>query len=89
MFADATLRINYGRPLLIPQESVLNAGITQQVFVVHPGGVFEPRLISVGPIVNGQVVVFSGLKEGETVVSSGNFLIDSESRLKTPSGGAQ
>jgi RND family efflux transporter MFP subunit len=89
MFADATLRINYDRPLLIPQESVLNAGITQQVFVVHPGGVFEPRLISVGPIVNGQVVVLSGLKEGETVVSSGNFLIDSESRLKTPSGGAQ
>lgn len=89
MFADATLRVNYGSPLLIPQEAVLNSGTTQQVFVVHSGGVFEPRRITVGPAIDGKVAVLSGLKEGEVVVSSGNFLIDSESRLKTPSGGAQ
>jgi RND family efflux transporter MFP subunit len=89
MFADATLHINYGRPLLIPQEAVLDSGTVQQVFVVHPGGVFEPRRIVVGPVFDGQVAVLSGLKEGETIVSSGNFLIDSESRLKTPMGGAQ
>jgi membrane fusion protein, copper/silver efflux system len=89
MFADAILHVNYGRPLLIPQEAVLDAGTTQQVFVVHSGGVFEPRRVIVGPTVDGQVAVLSGLKEGEVVVSSGNFLLDSESRLKTPSGGAQ
>jgi membrane fusion protein, copper/silver efflux system len=89
MFADATLHIDYGRPLQIPQEAMLDSGQSQQVFVVHSGGVFEPRRISVGPTVDGQVVVLSGLKEGEVVVSSGNFLIDSESRLKTPAGGAQ
>jgi membrane fusion protein, copper/silver efflux system len=89
MFADATLHVDYGRPLQIPQEAVLDSGQSQQVFVVHSGGVFEPRRITAGPTVNGQVVVLSGLKEGEIVVSSGNFLIDSESRLKTPSGGAQ
>jgi RND family efflux transporter MFP subunit len=87
MFADATIRIDYGRMLLVPQEAVLNSGETQQVFVVHPGGVFEPRAITIGPVVNGQAAVLSGLKEGEAVVSSGNFLIDSESRMKTPSGG--
>jgi RND family efflux transporter MFP subunit len=87
MFADATLHINYGRPLLVPQEAVLNSGATQQVFVVHAGGVFEPRAVTIGPVVNGQAAVLSGLKEGETVVSSGNFLIDSESRLKSPAGG--
>jgi RND family efflux transporter MFP subunit len=89
MFADATLRVNYGTPLLIPQEAMLDSGTTQQVFVVHPGGVFEPRHITSGPSIDGKVAVLSGLKEGETVVSSGNFLIDSESRLKTPTGGAQ
>jgi RND family efflux transporter MFP subunit len=89
MFADATLRVDYGRPLLVPQEAVLNSGNTQQVFVVHPGGVFEPRRVTIGPVVEGKAAVLAGLKEGETVVSSGNFLIDSESRLKAPSGGAQ
>ncbi len=87
MFADATLQVDYGRALLVPQEAVLNSGMVQQVFVVHPGGVFEPRVITIGPVVNGQAAVLSGLKEGEIVVSSGNFLIDSESRLKSSAGG--
>jgi RND family efflux transporter MFP subunit len=89
MFADATIRVDYGRQLLVPQEAILNSGLTQQVFVVHPGGVFEPRAITIGPVIDGQAAVLSGLKEGETVVSSGNFLIDSESRMKSPSGGQQ
>jgi RND family efflux transporter MFP subunit len=83
MFADAALRVDYGRPLLVPQEAVLNSGSTQQVFVVHEGGVFEPRVVTIGPVVDGQAVVLTGLKEGETVVSSGNFLLDSESRMKS------
>lgn len=87
MFADAKLHVDYGRPLLVPEEAVLNSGNTQQVFVVHEGGVFEPRAITLGPVVDGQAVVLSGLREGETVVSSGNFLLDSESRMKTASGG--
>lgn len=87
MFADAALRVNYGTQILIPQEAVLDSGSGQQVFVVHPGGVFEPRKITMGPVVDGNVAVLSGLKPGETVVTSGNFLIDSESRLKTSMGG--
>jgi RND family efflux transporter MFP subunit len=87
MFAEASLHVNYGRQILVPQEAVLNSGATQQVFVVHEGGVFEPRPVTVGPILDGQAVILSGLKEGETVVSSGNFLIDSESRMKATTGG--
>jgi RND family efflux transporter MFP subunit len=89
MFADAQLRVNYGTQLLVPQEAVLDSGASQQVFVVHPNGVFEPRRVTLGPVIDGNVAVLSGLKVGETVVTSGNFLIDSESRLKTPAGGAQ
>ena len=89
MFADAVLHIDYGRQLLVPQEAVMQNGATQQVFVVHSGGVFEPRAVTIGPMVDGQAAVLSGLKDGETVVSSGNFLVDSESRLKQPAGGGK
>jgi RND family efflux transporter MFP subunit len=89
MFADAQLQVNYGSQILIPQEAVLNSGTEQQVFVVHPGGVFEPRKITLGPVFDGNVAVLSGLKSRETVVTSGNFLVDSESRLKSANGEMQ
>jgi RND family efflux transporter MFP subunit len=89
MFADAQLRVDYGTQIIVPQEAVLDSGTEQRVFVVHPGGVFEPRKITLGPVVDGNVAVLSGLKAGETVVTSGNFLIDSESRLKNSADGAQ
>lgn len=82
MFADATLHIDYGRQVVIPEEAVLDSGADQRVFVVHPGGNFEPRKVTLGPAVGDDVAVLAGLKPGETVVTSGNFLIDSESRLK-------
>jgi len=83
MFADAQLRVDYGMKVVIPAEAVLDSGMEQQVFVVHPGGVFEPRAVTLGPVMDGNVAVLTGLKPGETVVTSGNFLIDSESRLKS------
>ena len=89
MFADAKLRVDYGTKVLIPQEAVLDSGTEQQVFVVHPGGMFEPRKVTLGPVVDGNVAVLSGLKAGETVVVSGNFLIDSESKLKGAMNGMQ
>lgn len=87
MFADAQIQVNYGPQILVPQEAVLDSGTAQQVFVVHPGGTFEPRKVTLGPVIDTDVAVLTGLKPGETVVTSGNFLIDSESRLKTPAGG--
>lgn len=87
MFADAQLHVDYGTKILVPQEAVLNSGTEQHVFVVHQGGMFEPRKVSVGPIVDGKAVILSGLEAGETVVVSGNFLIDSESGLKNAMSG--
>ena len=87
MFANAELHVNYGTQVLVPQEAVLDSGTVQQVFVVHEGGAFEPRKVTLGPGLDGNVAVLSGLKAGERVVTSGNFLIDSESRLKTAAGG--
>ena len=87
MFADATLQVDYGVHVVIPNEAVLDAGTEKRVFVLHPGGVFEPRKVVLGPVFDGNAAVLSGLKAGETVVVSGNFLIDSESNLKTAISG--
>lgn len=82
MFANVALKISYGNQIVIPQEAVLDSGQEQTVFVVHEGS-FQPRKITTGVKLEGRVVVLSGLRAGETVVTSGNFLIDSESRLKS------
>jgi RND family efflux transporter MFP subunit len=82
MFANVKLKVNYGKQVVVPEEAVLDAGKDQSVFVARDGGSFEPRKITAGPKFDGKVVVLSGLKPGETIVTSGNFLIDSESQLK-------
>ena len=89
MFADVQLKINYGEQIAVPQEAIMDSGEKQYVFVVHDGGVFAPRVIKMGAKLEGNVVVLSGLSAGETIVISGNFLIDSESRLKSAMSGMQ
>jgi RND family efflux transporter MFP subunit len=89
MFADVALRISYGNQVVVPQEAVLDSGKEQRVFVVREGGSFEPRKIVIGAKLEGKVVVLSGLRAGETVVTSGNFLIDSESELKSATDSMQ
>ena len=89
MFADVDLQIDYGNQIVVPQEAVLDSGKEQRVFVAKGDGYFEPHEITTGAKLDGKVVVLSGLKAGETVVSSGNFLVDSESRLKSASGAMQ
>ena len=81
MYADVELKIDYGIQTLVPSEAVLNSGTSQVVYMPLPGGYFEPREIKVGAQFDGQYAVLAGLKPGEKVVASGNFLIDSESRL--------
>ena len=87
MFADVQLHVDYGTKILVPQEAVLNSGTEQHVFVLHEGGLFEPRAVTIGPVVDGNAVILAGLKAGETIVVSGNFLIDSESGLKNAMSG--
>jgi Cu(I)/Ag(I) efflux system membrane fusion protein len=87
MLANVQLNIDYGHQVVIPQEAVMDSGDKQYVFIVHSGGVFEPRTVQLGAKFEGKVAVLSGLKTGETIVTSGNFLIDSESRLKSAMGG--
>jgi Cu(I)/Ag(I) efflux system membrane fusion protein len=70
--------------LAVPEDAVIDSGSRQIVYVEKGEGVFEPREILTGGFSGGMVEVLAGLKEGERVVTAGAFLLDSESRLKTP-----
>jgi len=67
--------------VVIPSEAVIRSGAKNQVFVVRGAGKYEPRLITTGLSSNNEIAVLDGLKEGEEVVTSAQFLIDSESKL--------
>ena len=81
MYANVQLHVDYGVQTLVPSQAVLNSGTRQVVFLAKPDGYFEPHDIKIGDQFDGQTVVLAGLKPGEKIVESGNFLIDSESRL--------
>ena len=82
MYANVELQADLGTKLAIPQDAVIESGQKQVVFLHHGGGRLEPRLIQTGAKTGAWYEVIEGLKEGDHVVTSANFLIDSESRLK-------
>jgi multidrug efflux pump subunit AcrA (membrane-fusion protein) len=73
--------------LAVPGEAVVNTGEHDYVFLARGGGHFEPRWVRTGLRDGDQIQILSGLAEGDTVVSSASFLIDSESRLKAAIAG--
>jgi multidrug efflux pump subunit AcrA (membrane-fusion protein) len=81
-FVHVRLRIPLGDKLAVPQEAVLDTGDHQIVFVVRGEGSFEPRSVELGRDAGGYYEVLSGLDAGDQVVTSANFLIDSESRFR-------
>lgn len=83
MYANVELRANLGTRLAIPQEAIIESGQKQVVFLHLGGGKLEPRLITTGVKTGEWSEVLAGLKAGEHIVTSANFLIDSESRLKS------
>jgi Cu(I)/Ag(I) efflux system membrane fusion protein len=82
MFTNVEIRIDMGRKLMIPDSAVMDTGKGQVVYVDRGNGFFEPREIRTGLRADGAVEVLRGLKAGEKVASSANFLIDSEAQLK-------
>lgn len=82
MYTDVTIKRNLGKRLIIPEDAVIDTGMRQIVYVDKGDGYFEPRQVVTGLRADGVVEVLKGLKAGERIASSGNFLIDSEARLK-------
>lgn len=82
MFVDVFIEVPLGTNLAVPEQAVVDTGDAQIVFVEKEDGHMEPRDVETGYIADGFYEIFSGLSEGETVISSANFLIDSESRFR-------
>jgi len=76
---EASTQIN---ALIVPSEAIVRTGEQEQVFVQRAAGKYAPRQVVVGIDSEGEAQILSGLKEGEIVVTSSQFLIDSESKLK-------
>ena len=82
MFTNVEIKINLGNRLAVPSEAVIDTGVRQIVYVDKGEGYFEPREVTTGLKVDELVEVTGGIKAGEKVASSANFLIDSEAQLK-------
>lgn len=87
MFANVEINIKLGLKLAIPEEAVIDTGIRRLAIVAKSAGHFEPREVQLGIKAGGYFEVIDGVKAGERVVTSANFLIDSESKLKESIGG--
>lgn len=89
MYASVELSVRQRREthLAVPDSAVLDSGAKQIVLVRRGEGLFEPREVKLGHRGEGYVEVLDGVKEGEAVVISANFLIDAESNLKAAVSG--
>ena len=87
MFVDVRFDIELPPSLAVPAEAIVDSGLRKTVFVDRRDGYFEPRPVETGWRLSDQVEISKGLMEGERIVISGTFLIDSESRMKAASRG--
>jgi membrane fusion protein, copper/silver efflux system len=87
MFANVEIAVRLGDKLAVPESAVIDTGVRKVVVVDRGSGYFEPREVRLGARAGDVFEVLDGLKAGERVVTSANFLIDSESKLKEAIGG--
>jgi RND family efflux transporter MFP subunit len=87
MYVDAEFSVPLPQRTTVPAEAVLDSGLKKTVFVDRGNGYLEPRQVEIGERVGDRIEIRQGLKPGERIVTSGNFLIDSESQLKSAASG--
>lgn len=82
MYGDVYIAASATDALVVPSEAVVDTGAVQYVFIARAGGRFEPRRVRVGATEGENVQLLAGVAEGDIVVTTANFLVDSESRLQ-------
>lgn len=87
IYGTATFRVSPRQALTVPRDAIVDTGSAQHVFVVAGERRFVPRPVKLGTRFDDRIEVREGLREGESIVASGVFLIDSESRLRASGGG--
>jgi len=86
MFVNIGINLPMGRQLVVPASGVLQSGTREIVFVDRGDGYLDPREVQLGARVGDDFIVLKGLNEGERIITSANFLIDSESQLQAALG---
>jgi len=86
MYVNVDINLPLGKQLVIPASAVLQSGSRAIAFIDHGEGNLEPREIHIGPQIDDSVIVLKGLQPGDRVVSSANFLVDSEAQLQAALG---
>ena len=84
MLADVDLTVQLPAAITVPVDALVDSGAIARVYVAHGEGVFEPRAVETGWHYGDRVEILRGLQPGEQVVVAATFLVDSESRLKSP-----
>ncbi len=85
MYGNVTLQTDAAKALVVPKEAVLETGLRQLVFTDRGQGRYEQTLVKLGRRNQDHVEVMEGLKEGDRIVTSANFLLDAESKLTSAS----
>jgi len=86
MFVNVDLKSALGRQLVVPASAVFQTGLRQLAFVDHGNGSIEPKDVSLGARVGDDFIVLKGLVAHQQIVTSANFLLDSESQLEAAAG---
>lgn len=86
MFVNVALAAPAGKRLAIPASSIFHSGARNLIFINKGEGNFEPREVELGSRVGDDYIVQKGIKPGESLVTSANFLIDSEAQLQAAAG---
>jgi RND family efflux transporter MFP subunit len=86
MYTNVRVKVPMGRQLVVPASAAFHSGTRNLVFVYRGEGNIEPREVEFGPQVGDQIVVSKGVKTEEQIVTSANFLIDSEAQLQAATG---
>jgi RND family efflux transporter MFP subunit len=86
MYVNCDLKSSLGRQLVIPTSAVFQTGTKQMAFLYEGNGMIQPTEIVAGPQAGDEVIVLKGLKPHQQIVTSANFLIDSESQLQAAAG---
>jgi hypothetical protein len=86
MYVNVTSKLSMGRHLVVPASAAFHSGTRNLVFVYGGEGSIEPREVELGSQVGNELVVMRGVRAGEQIVTSANFLIDSEAQLQAAAG---
>ena len=86
MYVNVSLKLPLGQRLIVPDSAVFHSGTKNLIFTYTGDGNISPRKVEIGPHVGDQFVISKGVKADEQIVTSANFLIDSESQLAAAAG---